>query len=68
MFDNAIQAPVSWFVMAHNLKWSADQICWLDKNHNQIEEDENSFRIFSIPIYRMLMGLSFETTGVRLIT
>lgn len=60
--------PASWLLMAQNLKWCADKVCWLDDKHECIQDDRAQ-RAFTWPIYRMLLGLSFENLlkGLRVV-
>jgi hypothetical protein len=56
-FDHAKDSPTPWLMQAKHLKKAADKICWIDSEHQPVK---NSDVDFLFPIYRMLLGLSFE--------
>jgi len=58
-FSIAISNPSAWLFEAGHLKKAADRICWLDQGHQEIEDPDFDFS-FLYPIYRMLIGFSFE--------
>jgi hypothetical protein len=61
-FDRVADSPASWFLTAWKLKRTADEIDWLDDNHQprQWPTAHDQEKAFLWPVYRMLMGLTFE--------
>jgi hypothetical protein len=57
IFENAANNPKSWFDTAVNLKLAANEL-YSDDFYKPIPVDKNT--PFIMPIYRMLLGLSFE--------
>ena len=55
-FNNTVQNPAIWYMMACDLKEAADKLCWLD--HSGVPVDNEMSRFMAI--YQMLLGLSFE--------
>lgn len=60
-FYHALENPAAWLAAADSLKWAADHLCWLDPKYRPIDEHPLRMELtFSIPMYRLLLGLSFE--------
>ena len=58
-FSIAISNPSAWLLEANHLKKAADRICWLDQGHQETEDPDFDYS-FIYPIYRILIGFSFE--------
>lgn len=57
-----IDNPGAWYIRAYNLKLAADEICWLDDNHEERRHSHHlgNALVFLIPMYRLLLGFAFE--------
>ena len=61
-FNYNLDNEAIWYGQAENLKAAADEICWLDENHEDRSKAHhlgNTLK-FLIGTYRMLLGLAFE--------
>lgn len=60
IFNRYAKDPSAWLRSAKYLRLAADELCWVDADYKPIDEEDKPWKQFTINIYLMILGLSFE--------